>query len=47
MEKAIRLLISKGYKNPSAITSILYYKGFEGKFMDIRKKAIHELKQLH
>ena len=45
MEKEIKKLLDKGFKNPSAITSILFHKGFQGKFTDFRKKVIKEIQR--
>lgn len=41
---SIRELLKKGWTNPSAITSVMYYKGFEGRFMEIRKQVEYEFK---
>ena len=40
----IKRLFEKGQTNPSACTAILYYHGFEGRFMEIRKVAEHQYK---
>jgi hypothetical protein len=41
----MRVLIERGFGNPSAITSILFHNGHKGRFMEIRKTAIFELQQ--
>lgn len=38
----IRKLFRKGQTNPSACTSIMYYLGFEGRFVEIRKIAEYQ-----
>lgn len=40
----MKRMFTKGEENPSAITSKLYYLGFEGRFMEIRKVAEYQYK---
>lgn len=40
----MKRLFEKGQTNPSACTSIMYYLGFEGRFMEIRKVAEYQYK---
>ncbi len=40
----IRQLFDKGQTNPSACTAIMYYKGFKGRFGEIRKVAEYQYK---
>jgi hypothetical protein len=40
----MRLLFAKGQTNPSACAAIMYYKGFEGRFVEIRKIAEYQYK---
>ena len=40
----MRKLFIKGQTNPSAVASIVSYKGFKGRFMEIRKIAEHQFK---
>jgi len=40
----LRLLFAKGQTNPSACAAIMYYKGFEGRFTEIRKLAEYQYK---
>ena len=44
MKIEIRKLFDKGQVNPCACVSILYQKGFDGRFMEIRKIAETEYK---
>ena len=44
MIEEMRKLFVKGQTNPSAITSILYMRGFKGRFMEIRKIVEHQYK---
>ena len=44
MIEEFRKLFAKGQTNPSACAAIMYYKGFEGRFMEIRKLAEYHYK---
>ncbi len=44
MIEEMKKLFTKGQTNPSAITSLMYMKGFKGRFMEIRKIAEYQYK---
>lgn len=44
MIEEMKILFTKGQTNPSAVSAILGYKGFKGRFTDIRKIAEHQYK---
>lgn len=40
----MKQLFEKGQTNPSACAAIMYYRGFEGRFVEIRKVADYQYK---
>lgn len=40
----MKQLFEKGQTNPSACAAIMYYHGFEGRFVEIRKIADYQYK---